>query len=92
MNGKESEIEVDGPETLTQTEIAKVAFEVSNKPLKITFVPDWIRRVLLSTAKFLLSSKKFGPIDFFMSVMAMEMTAPEYGERTLKEYFYSLKH
>ncbi len=29
------------------------------------------------TAKIILNTKKFGPIEFFMNVMAIEMVAPE---------------
>jgi uncharacterized protein YbjT (DUF2867 family) len=92
VNREETEIKVGGPETLTQFEIAEIAFEAANKPTKITYIPDWIRRILLKSLKLLLSSNKFGPIEFFMNVMAMEMTAPEYGKRTLKDYFNGLKN
>jgi len=37
-------------------------------------------------------SKVYGPIEFFMTVMAMNMVAPEYGKHTLREYFTNLKH
>jgi uncharacterized protein YbjT (DUF2867 family) len=91
VNINDSEIEVGGPETLSQIEIAKIAFEAVNKPLRITYIPDWVRRMVLHASKLLLSSSKFGPIEFFMNVMAIEMIAPEYGENTLKNYFNSLK-
>lgn len=91
VNSNESEIEVGGPETLSQIEIAKIAFEAVNKPLKITYIPDWVRRMVLHASKLLLSSSKFGPIEFFMNVMAIEMIAPEYGENTLKNFFNNLK-
>ena len=38
-----------------------------------------------------MSEQKFGPVKFFMTVMAMEMTAPEYGNHKLREYFSGLK-
>jgi nucleoside-diphosphate-sugar epimerase len=34
----------------------------------------------------------YGPIEFFMTVMAMDMVAPEYGRHTLREYLTNLKH
>jgi uncharacterized protein YbjT (DUF2867 family) len=85
------EIEVGGPETLTQNEIAKIAFDSVGKIPKITHIPDWIRRMILSMARLILNTKKFGPIEFFMNVMAIEMVAPEYGKHTLKEYFNGLE-
>jgi hypothetical protein len=38
------------------------------------------------------SSKVYGPIEFFMTVMAMDMVAPEYGRHTLGEYFNKLNY
>lgn len=87
----EEEIEIGGPEILSQNEIAKLAFETVGKTPKITYIPDWIRRVVLRTARVFLDSKRFGPIEFFMNVMAIEMIAPEYGKHTLKEYFNGLE-
>ena len=43
--------------------------------------------MILSMARLILNTKKFGPIEFFMNVMAIEMVAPEFGKHTLKEYF-----
>lgn len=88
---KETEIEVGGPETLSQNEIAKIAFEVAGKPIKITYIPDWIRRLLLKLLKLFLNSKKYGQIEFFMNVMAIEMVAPEYGNHTLRDYYNYIK-
>ena len=34
-----------GQEILTQEDIAKIALRVLNKPLKITFLPDWTRKL-----------------------------------------------
>lgn len=87
INLEKTEIEVGGPETLSQAEIATIAFEAVRKPVKITCIPDWTRHLLLSFLKIILTTNKYGPIEFFMNVMAIEMTAPEYGNRTLKEYF-----
>lgn len=84
------EIEVGGPETLSQIEIAEIAFEAAGNPVRITFIPDWVRRFLLKSLKIFLSPEKYGPIEFFMHVMAMEMRAPEYGKHTLKDFFHLL--
>lgn len=83
-------IEVGGPDTFSQTEIATLAFEAVGRPVKITYIPDWIRRLVLRMLKMVMSSHKYGPIEFFMNVMAIDMMAPEYGRHNLKEYFASL--
>ncbi len=87
----DGEMDVGGPETLTQKEIAQVAFDAAGKPHRITYVPDWGRRFVLATARLCLSKARFGPLEFFMHVMAMDMVAPEYGEHTVANFFQGLK-
>lgn len=84
------EVEIGGPETLTQNEVASMAFDVlGNKP-KVTHIPDWVRVVILKLIRLFTGSKVYGPAEFFMTVMAMDMLAPEYGKHTLREYFTDL--
>jgi uncharacterized protein YbjT (DUF2867 family) len=92
IESKNTEINVGGPEVLTQNEIAITAFDAINKTPKITHIPDWIRRTILKIARIVLNEKTFGPIEFFMTVMAIEMVAPKYGKHTLKEYFQELNY
>jgi uncharacterized protein YbjT (DUF2867 family) len=88
----DKEIEIGGPETLTQNEIASIAFDIlGNKP-KITHIPDWVRITVLKLVRLLTGSKVYGPVEFFMTVMAMDMLAPEFGRHTLKEYFTDLNN
>jgi uncharacterized protein YbjT (DUF2867 family) len=92
IDRSEKEIEIGGPETLTQNEIASIAFDtVGNKP-KITRIPEWVRVTILKLVRLLTGSKVYGPVEFFMTVMAMDMLAPEYGKHTLKEYFTILNN
>lgn len=84
------EIIIGGPETLTQNQIAEIAFKVLGKEVKTTFLPDWIRKNILSFARTFMSSKTYGPLEFFLTIMAMDMVAPEYGNHTLKAYFENL--
>ncbi|MDX1351463.1 MAG: SDR family oxidoreductase [Thiomicrorhabdus sp.] len=90
INQHNKEIEVGGPQILTQNEIASIAFDIMGKKPQITHIPDWIRVITLKLIKLFTTSKFYGPIEFFMTVMAMDMIAPEYGKRTLKEYFKKL--
>jgi hypothetical protein len=62
---------------------------LGNKP-KITHIPDWVRVAILKLVRLLAGSKIYGPVEFFMTVMAMDMVAPEYGKHTLKEHFTNL--
>ena len=89
MNYKE--IEVGGPETLTHNEIAAAAFEALGISPNITHIPNWVRLAILKLIRLFSGSKVYGPIEFFMTVMAMDMVAPEYGRHTLKKYFAGME-
>jgi uncharacterized protein YbjT (DUF2867 family) len=84
---EEKEIKAGGPQILTQNEIAGTAFKALDKTPKITYISNWLRILVLKLLKIFTPSKTYGPIEFFMTVMAMNMIAPEYGKHTLKEYF-----
>lgn len=85
------ELEIGGPETLTHHEIASIAFEVAGNKPKITFIPEWLRVATLSVLRLATKSTVYGPVEFFMTVMAMDMVAPEYGKQTLQHYFTTLR-
>lgn len=86
------EIEIGGPETLTQNEIASIAFDILGHKPKITHIPNWVRVTILKLVKLLTGNKFYGPVEFFMTIMAMDMLALEYGKHTLKEYLTSLNN
>ena len=88
--GTDPEITVGGPETLTYNQIATIAFEVAGTAPRITRIPDWVRKVILRLIRYLSSSKYYGPIEFFLTVTAIDMTAPEYGTHRLRDYFSTL--
>ena len=88
----DQEIKVGGPETLTHNEIAATAFEVLRIKPKIIHIPNWVRVAILKMVRLFSGSNVYGPIEFFMTVMAMDMVAPEYGRHTLREYFTTLNH
>jgi uncharacterized protein YbjT (DUF2867 family) len=83
-------IEVGGPEILTHNEIAELAFKTLNKKPKIRYMADWLRRLVIWMMRTFTSSKYYGPIEFFMTVLAMDMIAPTYGKHTLEEFFTNL--
>ena len=85
--GAETELHIGGPQTLTHNQILTTAFEVLGKPPKITKVPNWLSKGLLAVLKTFTSVKTYGPIEFFMTVLAMDMVAPAYGNHLLKDFF-----
>jgi uncharacterized protein YbjT (DUF2867 family) len=85
--GEEKEIDVGGPDVFTHNEILALAFESVGKPVKITRIPIWLRNVLLTTLRLFTSVKTYGPLEFFMTVLAMDLVAPTYGNHHLKDFF-----
>ncbi|MBU2877053.1 SDR family oxidoreductase [Aliiglaciecola lipolytica] len=84
--------EVGGPIVYSQNEIAELAFQVLGKKPIITRLPNWCRLVMLYLGKMLLSPKVFGPYEFFLTTIATNMNAPQYGNISLKTFFQNLEH
>lgn len=91
IQSNDKEILVGGPDNLTYRQIAKTAFEVSGRKEKITHIPYWISRFGLFFLRAFTSSKFYGPIEFFMTVLSMDVVAPQHGSHHLKVYFKGLK-
>lgn len=91
IKSNDKEILVGGPQTLTHNEIARIAFSVAEKKPKITHIPNWVRKSILFLLRTFTNSKVYGPIEFFMTVLSMDLKGPEQGTHTLKEYFKELK-
>ncbi|WP_119080898.1 SDR family oxidoreductase [Chitinophaga alhagiae] len=91
MQTKDKEIPVGGPQTLTYNQIAEMAFAVSGRPPKITHIPLFITKAVLLLLRTFTSVKFYGPIEFFMTVLTMDLVADERGTCTLKAYFEELK-
>lgn len=81
------EIEVGGPDILTQNEIARLALRAHKQPEKILHLPDWIRKVIIVLMRVFTSSKTYGPIEFFLTMMGQDNVAPRYGMLRLQNFF-----
>ncbi len=84
---REREIEVGGPDVFTHNQIVELAFKARAKPLKITHVPLWVRDIALAGLRKFTSVKTYGPLEFFMNVLTMDMVAPKAGECRLETFF-----
>ncbi len=87
MSRGPKEINIGGPDLLTQNEIAELALKAYAKPIRIIHLPNWMRKGLLWLIRTFTSSKTYGPIEFFLTTMAMDMSAPQYGEIKLETFF-----
>ncbi|MCU4652770.1 SDR family oxidoreductase [Roseibacterium sp. SDUM158016] len=83
-------IDVGGPETFTQSEIAALAFAALGKPVRITRLPDMVRRTALRLLPFVTPRKVHGPAQFFLTAMAMDMVGAPTGSRSLARHFSDL--
>ena len=81
------EIKIGGPDTLSFNEIANIAFESIGKRPRVTHIPDWVRKAILKSMRLLTSSRTYGPIEFFLTVTAIDMIAPEHGTHHLRDHF-----
>ena len=87
----EREVNVGGAEVFTQTEMARLAFEVLDKPANISYLPDWVRRLILKMGKYLLPKSIYGAMEFVLTIMAMDVVAPmQVGKHRLKAFFESI--
>jgi len=87
INQDGKEINIGGPEMLSQNEIAELALKACGKSIKIVHLPDWIRKFALWSVRTFTSSKTYGPIEFFMTTMVMDMQAPQFGKHKLEDFF-----
>jgi uncharacterized protein YbjT (DUF2867 family) len=87
MEYRETELEVGGPDLLTQNQIAGLAFKAIGKKGKITHIPLWIKTLTLFFVRLFSNQKTYGPIEFFMTVMTRDMIAPTYGRQHLADFF-----
>jgi len=84
---KDREILIGGPDVYTYRQIAEMAFDVLGKPAKISKLPKWLNHVSLTLARTLTSSKIYGPLEFMMAVMTMDVVGELYGTNHLREFF-----
>lgn len=83
-------VEVGGPTVVSQQDLANIAFEAVDKPVKITYIPDWVRRSLLRLAAIFQSKANYGTTEFFLHVMVLDMATNRYGKRTIQGFFEGL--
>lgn len=90
MFEEELESNVGGPEIFTQEQIASMAIEAIDKPIKIVHIPDFIRMLIIKAMRLCTTSKTYGPYEFFLTSMGRDNVAPCYGTRKLKDFYVSI--
>lgn len=87
ISQEKKEINIGGPDLLSQNEIAELALKAYGKAIKIVHLPDWIRKFALWSVRTFTSSKTYGSIEFFITTMVMDMEAPKFGQEKLEDFF-----
>ena len=87
IKSSSNEIIVGGPDILTLNEIGEMALDAHQKPIKIIHLSDWIRKFVIWSLRRFTTSKTYGPIEFFLTLMASDNIAPRFGTRRLYLFF-----
>ncbi len=83
----DNEINVGGPVSYTYKEIAELAFSALHKKVKISRVPIWLSRFMLYLMRTFSSSKTYGPVEFMITVLTMDVVAPSQGNEKLSDFY-----
>ncbi len=84
---KNKELEIGGPQIFSHEEIAELAFYVLGKKRKITYIPEFFRKIILKLLPIFSDPKTYGPIEFFLSAMGIDMIAPKFGQYYLEDFY-----
>jgi uncharacterized protein YbjT (DUF2867 family) len=81
------ELTIGGPDVLSLNEISELALNALNKPIKIIHLPDWMRKLTIWSLRTFTSVKTYGPLEFFLTLMAEDTIAPTYGKHRLEDFY-----
>jgi uncharacterized protein YbjT (DUF2867 family) len=80
-------LDVGGPDVFTQKELAELAFDVLQKPAKVSFFWDFIRTGLIRILPWISPLHIYGPAQFFLTAVGDDMVGDCRGEHHLNDYF-----
>lgn len=81
------EFNFGGPAVLSHREMAKAAFDALKKPVRITCLPSFLADLAVPVLHACTSSKTYGPIEFFLTVLTRDMIGEPFGTESLHTYF-----
>ncbi|MCP5145565.1 MAG: SDR family oxidoreductase [Gammaproteobacteria bacterium] len=80
-------MDVGGPEVFSANQIAELAFATLGKQPRITHVPLWAGKVVVSAAQLFGLGARVGGLEFLLQASNIDMSAPGYGTRRLEAEF-----
>ena len=87
LESQEQQLDVGGPEVFTYREIADLAFDVLDRPKKITCLPKKLIAASIGALRWVAPVKTYGPIQFLAGVMTMDVVGEKHGQRRLVDHF-----
>ncbi len=88
----QQEIDVGGPTQYTYRQIAELAFRALHKKASISTVPLWMKSVVLALIRTFTSVNTYGPVEFLMTVLTMNVVGTPYGKEGLQYFFEQHTH
>jgi uncharacterized protein YbjT (DUF2867 family) len=88
----QQEIDVGGPMQYTYRQIAELAFRVLHKKANISTVPLWMKSVVLALIRTFTSVNTYGPVEFLMTVLTINVVGNPYGKEGLQHFFEQHVH
>lgn len=83
-------LDIGGPDILSQNDIARLAFEALGRAPRVTHLPDTIRKAALALLPRLTPRRVYGPAQFFLTAMAIDMVGERHGRRHLADHYRAL--
>jgi len=91
INKKPGVYPVGGPDILSQKELSIIAFNILGKKARISKIPLGLVKMLKILLVKFTKETYHGPLEFFLTVLSMDMVAPSYGKKSVQDYFKLLK-
>ena len=82
-------IDAGGPQTITWSEAAALAFEVLGQPAKVTRIPEWLMWPVVRLVR-LFNRHQGELLAFFTTMATTDVVAPSTGTHTLEAHYRSL--
>ncbi|MFK7764154.1 MAG: SDR family oxidoreductase [Roseobacter sp.] len=82
--------DVGGPDTFTQNDLARLCFQILNKPDRTVHLPDVLRRAILRIVPKIARRSVAGPVQFFLTALSMDMVGDSFGTHRLEDHFKRL--
>ena len=92
LTSDRTDVEVGGPDVYSYDDIARLAFSVVGRPVRIWHVPRALLRAIRPAVDRLAPSQLSGALQFVEATTAIDMIAPAVGLDRLRAFFESIAH